>query len=280
MDPSALIFIALALAWACYLIPKALEQHDEGSRSRSIDGFSHRLRVLARREPSGRRRTELVTAAEAAAASSVPVAAAPRKPKKPKTVKVPVEMTPALVRARRRARAVAARRRRRMLDLLVLANVVVAALALLSIVQWHWQGVPAGLVVLWLIVCRVSVRRARRPLMERVVVDAPVAAVSDGAVQPAPSGEAQAVVEDNDVTEEIAVVREEPRVVGGWDLQPVVVPTYIAKDMARRSVRTIDLDSTGVWSSGRSAADSALVRDNAAAPETAAEPSAAAASGE
>ena len=41
---------------------------------------------------------------------------------------------------------------------------------------------------------------------------------------------------------------------------PFVVPTYVGKDTARRTVRTIDLDSTGVWSSGRSAADSALVR--------------------
>jgi hypothetical protein len=43
---------------------------------------------------------------------------------------------------------------------------------------------------------------------------------------------------------------------------PVTLPTYVSKPAAeRRSVRTIDLDATGVWTSGRSDADSALVRD-------------------
>jgi len=41
----------------------------------------------------------------------------------------------------------------------------------------------------------------------------------------------------------------------------VPLPTYVSKTMAPRSVSTIDLDSTGVWSSGRSASDSALARE-------------------
>ena len=48
---------------------------------------------------------------------------------------------------------------------------------------------------------------------------------------------------------------------GGWDPVPVTLPTYVAKATAGRTVRTIDLDSTGVWSSGRNAADSALARE-------------------
>ena len=49
-----------------------------------------------------------------------------------------------------------------------------------------------------------------------------------------------------------------------WDPMPVTLPTYVTKPAAnRRSVRTIDLDSTGVWTSGHSEADSALVRDSA-----------------
>jgi len=46
-----------------------------------------------------------------------------------------------------------------------------------------------------------------------------------------------------------------------WDPVPVTLPTYVDKAEAARSVRTIDLDSTGVWSSGRSESDSALVRE-------------------
>ena len=55
MDPSALIFVALAVAWAAYLVPKALQHHDDAVRSRSVDRFSHTMRVLARREPVDRR---------------------------------------------------------------------------------------------------------------------------------------------------------------------------------------------------------------------------------
>ena len=43
--------MVLALAWAGYLIPKALKHHDEVARTRSIDRFSTAMRVLARREP-------------------------------------------------------------------------------------------------------------------------------------------------------------------------------------------------------------------------------------
>ena len=54
MDLSPLIFVALAVAWAVYLVPQALKHHDEVVRSRSVDRFSHTMRVLARREPVSR----------------------------------------------------------------------------------------------------------------------------------------------------------------------------------------------------------------------------------
>ncbi len=42
---------------------------------------------------------------------------------------------------------------------------------------------------------------------------------------------------------------------------PTTLPTYVSKPAAqRRTVSTIDLDSTGVWSSGRNDVDSALAR--------------------
>jgi hypothetical protein len=50
-----------------------------------------------------------------------------------------------------------------------------------------------------------------------------------------------------------------------WDPVPVTLPTYVSKPPARRTVRTIDLDSTGVWTSGRTEADSALAREAEAA---------------
>ena len=52
-----------------------------------------------------------------------------------------------------------------------------------------------------------------------------------------------------------------------WDPVPVTLPTYVAKPAARRTVRTIDLDATGVWTSGRTEADSAT-RPRGRAPPT------------
>ena len=52
--------MVLALAWAVFLIPKALQRHDEAARSRSIDRFSSALRVLAHREPTEKNGSRLV----------------------------------------------------------------------------------------------------------------------------------------------------------------------------------------------------------------------------
>ena len=68
------------------------------------------------------------------------------------------------------------------------------------------------------------------------------------------------------------VLGEEP-VADGWTPVPVPLPTYVAKAPAGRTVRTIDLDSTGVWSSGRNEADSQLARE-ADAQRSATEPDA------
>ena len=53
---------------------------------------------------------------------------------------------------------------------------------------------------------------------------------------------------------------------GLWDPVPVTLPTYVDKPAAvRRSVRTIDLESTGVWTSGRTEVDARIAREAEAA---------------
>ncbi|MCY7396069.1 MAG: hypothetical protein LH468_07955 [Nocardioides sp.] len=258
MDPSALIFVALAVAWAAYLIPQALEHHEESARSRSIDRFSKGLRILARREPMSRHRSTLVTVAD-------PVEAEPE----PDPVLTPEEVR-ARLHARRRGAARAARRRRRVLDLLFVAAVAVAAVAIWEIVAWVWLAVPAGLVLVWLVVCRLAVRRQRR--RRAVLLAAPAAETSSAGpleveelAHGVPQSDGAAPLE----TGVSAATRTEgPQDVQGWEMMPFVVPTYVVKEQVRRSVRTIELDSTGVWSSGRNDIDSALVRDSAAAAQT------------
>jgi hypothetical protein len=47
-----------------------------------------------------------------------------------------------------------------------------------------------------------------------------------------------------------------------WDPVPVTLPTYVGKPAAtRRTVRTIALDDSGVWTSGRTDADAQIARE-------------------
>jgi len=268
VNPSALIFVALAVAWAVYLIPKALEHHDEGLRSRTVSTFSHTLRVLARREPINRRKARLVPSAAAATKRPEPAVETTPVPRISADLDavtstavldaVPADDQPAPVRRpapRRSASAVAARRRRRVLGTIVVALVAVVALAALSVVPAMLVAVPVVVLVAWLVACRLMVKHERgaRGFKRPLVTDVP-----ERAAEPY-----EATIDPD--TGEIAVVtaqgREVVREAGSWDPVDVPLPTYVAKPTASRRVGALDLDSTGVWSSGRSDAESALARD-------------------
>jgi hypothetical protein len=256
---SALIFVAVAVAWLVYLVPKALEHHDESLRSRTVSTFSHTMRVLARREPDSSRTTKLVAGATGAAAPEAPrvVADAPRTSPSGPTKKI------------RSATA----RRRNVLIVLLLANAAVAGVAGYGLIGWVWQAAPAALLVAWLIACRLMVRserKARRTMPVRPVAITTVPVVAGDLAGPAAQvSEASGEIVLGDVldtefveagTQSIPVVSAESA--ESWDPVNVPLPTYVSKPpAARRTVRTIDLDSTGVWSSGRSESDSALVAE-------------------
>lgn len=258
MDLSALIFVALAVAWAAYLIPKALKHHEVDRVSRSVESFSDRVRVLARREPVSASRATLVVDTAGTARA---VAAETSKPE-PEPAPVPAaevegdRPTAAQLRARKRSAARAARRRRRVLGTILLVNLAVVGLAAAGVIGWVWEAIPATLLVAWLVACRLMVRQERAARVSRTTpVRKRRTTLAD-----------QAIADEDaaDDTDEIPAVRADegaPAVPGGWDPVPVTLPTYVDKAAAGRTVRTIDLDATGVWSSGRNAADSALARE-------------------
>lgn len=283
MDLSALIFVALAVAWAVYLVPKALKHHDEVVRSRSVEKFSHTMRVLARREPVDRRNARLVVA---------PIRAALRPPVEtkahnaPAPVETPAPRTtlppaPAVQRAAARR---AAKRRRNVLALVLLANAVVIGLAVASVIAWPWVAVPAAVLVAWLVACRVSVRAERRQRAAWSAIEIGDVPEVDTELDDL-TGEVPAVTPEPHLprTDEEVPVAEAPTeavadapvvapVVGGWEMVPTTLPTYVSKPAAqRRTVSTIDLDSTGVWSSGRNDEDSALARSAEESAKTARE---------
>ena len=233
MDLSALIFVALAVAWAVYLIPKALKHHEDDQRSRTVDRFSDSMRVLARREPVDSRTARLVVD------GAVATAAEPTEV----TAEAPAPIT-------RAAAARATKRRRRVLALILLATATVGTLAGLAMIPTPYVAIPVGLLVAWLVACRLMVKSER--------------ASRTSAKRPAATpAEHQPVADDGPVTEEIAAVEATAvREPGSWDPVPVTLPTYVSKETAgRRSVRTIDLDSTGVWTSGHDESDRRLARE-------------------
>ena len=250
MDPSALIFVALAVAWAVYLIPKALEHHEESARTRTVERFSKTLRVLARREPVSRRKARLVPSGQSASRYgnwSSDRRKSSQNPHLDENAPAPEQL-----RARRRAAAKAAKRRLRVVSLILVANAVVAGLAWFRVVEWVWCAVPVGVLVAWLVACRIMVKRERRAFRR------PRARIPAEAPAPRDQTEETARVEAPLHGDEPAQAERDP---DAWDPVYAPLPTYVSKPVARRTVSTIDLDSTGVWSSGRNASDSALARE-------------------
>ena len=252
MDLSPLIFVALAVAWAVYLVPQALKHHDEVVRSRSVDRFSHTMRVLARREPVSRTSSRLVVTpgrtpsapvvtTKASSGAAEPAGAAAESAPAPKP------LPPAV---RREAARRAARRRRRVLMALTLGLVAVVALAAASVLAWPYVAIPSTLMVAWLVACRLMVRRERGvsgPLSRiptvPVAVQAQAAEVAEGA-----DDLSDGLSED---TAEVAVVEAplaepvagpdphvpDPAAPGLWNPVPVTLPTYVSKPAAEERAR-------------------------------------------
>ncbi|WP_110240874.1 hypothetical protein [Nocardioides gilvus] len=247
MTLDALIFVALAAAWIAYLLPKALQHHETVQRGRSVERFSHRMRVLARREPTSVREARLV----------VTPGRAPSRPVIETKGHAPVVST---VAARRAAANAAARRRRNVLSVILLGLVVVTALAVASAVSGWYVAIPGTLLGAWLVACRLMVRQERgitaRPQVRRQQSVLEDANDADTEFNLPPVKDAPAVSVSDPETQILDV--DDP---SRWDMVPVTLPTYVNKSPAeRRTVQTIDLDSTGVWSSGRNEIDSALAR--------------------
>lgn len=289
--------MVLALAWAVYLIPKALKHHDEVARTRSIDRFSTAMRVLARREPVDRRNARLVvTPARSAqrvlvpsrpadveeSIGSEPAAAEPAQPGVPRRN----------VAGRRAAARAAARRRRHVTLFLLLVDLAVTTLAGFSLVPWWSVAIPVALTLLYLVLCRRQVRRENKALWSPAVAS-DSSAGGDSESAPRRAVRVEAAYGTAQMSRDTAALREDDfshdedtvqipvsaldrvavsveTVDGGslWDPLPVTLPTYVNKARAARTVRTIDLSAPGTWTSGRDDADTALV-EQTVAPEPA-----------
>lgn len=216
MGTTGLIYVAIVAAWAAYLVPMWLRRHDERSRLKAVERYSSAMRVLSRRTDSDDRARYVV---------------------RPKGSEVPRVIAPAPTRsaAQVRARRLAAMRRRRVLSTLTLALMSVGSLAFFSLLP-RWSAlIPVGLLLSFVVLTRWQLRRQSghehriaRPLTPATRLDV-----------------ARTRTVEDEATVEVALpaeaVDEPPLEEGLWDPVPVTLPTYVYKEKAPRTVRTVSL---------------------------------------
>jgi hypothetical protein len=272
---TGLIVAFVVTVWAAYFVPLALRRYDEAHIHSALEVLTPLSRVI-RRAPA-RGSAEDFEYSEHGADSSAASRAGANAQASP---------SPRLTRASAR---LAARRRRRVLLTLLFANAVVGALVGFAIIPLWSVAVSAGLLVAWLVACRIQVRSeygtssARQPRSRtggsgesRVRVPklrvprvrlgrlAGFAVEDEDTVTIIVSGQFEDVdpgrkhVMENtpleaDALDEQLVIAVPSAASHGelvWDPLPVTLPTYVTKPRAGRTVRTIDFDAPGVWTSG------------------------------
>ncbi len=271
---SGVIFAVVVILWVAYVVPLMLRRYDEASKTSSLGSFTSLSRVIAR---PGRVRSD-DSGTESSTRDSAPIA-----PETPEQDPAPVAVQVPEVRPVNRAAArLAAQRRRRVLITLLVTLVVVAGLGLASVIGQVWTAVPAGLLVAWLVACRVQVRgelglrtpksertsRVHLPKMRSRTAGAESSrrggTAADEATtlvvshqfedvepnRPRVMEQVPLTVDALDEQLQIAVPSVATTGEALWDPLPVTLPTYVTKPRVGRTVRTIDFAQTGTWSSG------------------------------
>lgn len=213
MGLTGVIFAIIAAFWLVYLVPYYLHHRGDTFEDGEVDiPFTPTAVTIVRSGES------LARAEEGAAEVSTPLT---RR---------------AQLRELRLIDEHAAQRRRRVLIFLLLVQLVVAVLAWFGIGAWWGTTIPAGLLALFLVVARFSVRAMRADLNRRAEQirgsrdeDTVAIALSDSDVA------------DHEHSVEISVP---VRPIGSlWDPIPITRPTYVSTPLAPRTVRTIDLSA-------------------------------------
>jgi hypothetical protein len=261
------IFAAVVIAWAVFLVPWALRRYDEATRTRSVDKVSKAMRLL------GRPRED--------AEDPEPVAApSPLKRQPPEPEDRPLAEPPP--RPSRTAARAAAERRRRVLLILVGLTAVTGAVVAFGVIPVWSVAISGGLVVAFLALCRWQVRReddaawvrrrtgrgdddesaadetsASRARGDEANDDPTVALPATAEArdkakgrQAAEAGADPVAAADlvESVSDPVSVRTSDGNPL--WDPLPVTLPTYVDKARANRSVRTIDLGAPDTWTSG------------------------------
>ncbi|MFT4293881.1 MAG: hypothetical protein QM582_00530 [Micropruina sp.] len=213
MGLTGVIFGVIAAAWLVYLVPYFLRHHAD-PHADEVDPaapFSASVTIV-------RRGVSLATAEEGAAVVSTPLT---RRAALYELYQIDQQ---------------AAARRRRVLLVLTLALLGASVPAALGWLAWWAPIIPAGLLLVFVVVARFSVRAMRRDLDARA---RRIRAASDEQTV------AIAVLAEDDGGAEASIELTAPVSRPGslWDPIPITAPTYVSKPLAPRTVRTIDLSA-------------------------------------
>ena len=230
MGTTGLIFAGIAIAWLAYLVPHFVRRRDgePDVEHEEVDPFSDSVRILRH--------------------GTAPLLDQDLAELREFEVSTPVTRRAAVADLRRLER-VAASRRRRVLSALFALLCAVISVCSMSWLPWWTVAVPGGLVLLFVVVSRVSVRAMRRDLDARYV------AISRGSDEKTVMiSRKEGLAEGKDKAKKAkkaAKAKDAEDKPGLWDPLPITVPTYVSTPLAPRTVRTIDLSAPDVTSSGR-----------------------------
>ena len=221
-----MIFGAIAIAWLAYLVPHFVRHREDEQIEPELDNrFADSMRIVRTgAAPLLNQDLEQIQTFE---------------------VSTPQTRRAAVADLRRLERLAASRRRRVLLGMMAVLSATLGVCAVGLVPRWA-AAIPGGLLLIFIVVARISVRSMRRSLDGRyrtirrggdeqtVFLNRPkVSAASAGQATKAEQAEAKAS--------------------GAlWDPVPITMPTYVSKPLAPRTVRTIDLSGPEVASSSSS----------------------------
>jgi hypothetical protein len=222
---TGVIFGAIAIAWLAYLVPHFVGRRDDDlSEELEIDNrFSDSMRIV---------RT-----------GSAPLLNQDLEQIQTFEVSTPQTRRAAVADLRRLMRLAASRRRRMLLILMALLSAAIGVCAV-ELIPWWSVAVPGGLLLIFVIVARFSVRTMRNNLDSRYHSirrgsDEVTVFLNLGQKAKNPAGD-----QSSSGQAELAI---KPGAL--WDPVPITMPTYVSKPLAPRTVRTIDLSGPAAVSS-------------------------------
>jgi hypothetical protein len=244
---TGVIFAAIAVAWLAYLVPHFVRRPDDATElddSDPADRFSESMRIVRHgTAPLLDHDLEEIAAFE---------------------VSTPQTRRAALHDLRRLEQLAASRRRRALLGLMALLSAVIGFCAV-QLMPWWSTAIPSGLLLIFVLVARISVRVMRTKLSARYrdirlgsnesTIFLSLKDFPKGGADLHPAGGKA------DVTAKPGPL---------WDPIPITMPTYVSKPLAPRTVRTIDLSGPAVASS-RSSEVPVTADAPAASPDTSSE---------